>query len=192
MDRHLLPNEIDLLLDGEVGFGTSPLKAHVRRCPHCRAELDEARSLVRTLEHLPHLTPSPRFAEQVMARVHLYVPWYIALLDSVRAWIPRSRPARAIAGAVAVSVLAIVTAFTLWLVSQVDALTLAFELGIGRIRDATLIWLANALAGAVGEPTMQLMRTFGWLGVAGTLVALALVTTGAASLLRGLARARGR
>ena len=35
--RHLLPAEIDLLLDEEVGFGVSPLRAHVQACADCRA-----------------------------------------------------------------------------------------------------------------------------------------------------------
>ena len=50
MNRHLLPEEIDQLLDGEVGFGTTPLKQHVRTCAECRAELDSARVLVSQLE----------------------------------------------------------------------------------------------------------------------------------------------
>ena len=45
--RHLLPEEIDLLLDGEVGFGVQPLRAHVRGCDLCRRELEDARALVR-------------------------------------------------------------------------------------------------------------------------------------------------
>ena len=40
--RHLHPNEIDLLLDGEVGFGVAPLRAHVEGCAECRAKLDDA------------------------------------------------------------------------------------------------------------------------------------------------------
>ena len=36
--RHLLPNEIDLLVDGEAGFGVAPLRAHVAECDECRAQ----------------------------------------------------------------------------------------------------------------------------------------------------------
>ncbi|HMI58475.1 MAG TPA: hypothetical protein VK511_10530, partial [Gemmatimonadaceae bacterium] len=94
MERHLLPEEIDLLLDGEVGFGTPPLKAHVRSCTVCSKELEGARALVRQLEHLPHIAPSPLFASRVMSRVQLFVPWHVALLDSVRGLIPQSRALR--------------------------------------------------------------------------------------------------
>ena len=88
MDRHLLPEEIDLLLDGEVGFGTAPLKAHARSCAECRAELEDARAVVRELEHLPHLSPSPLFTERIMAHVQVFVPWHVALLDTARQWMP--------------------------------------------------------------------------------------------------------
>ena len=41
--RHLLPDEIDLLLDDEVGFGVNPLRSHVRDCADCRAKVEDAR-----------------------------------------------------------------------------------------------------------------------------------------------------
>ena len=59
MNRHLLPEEIDLLIDGEAGFGVAPLKAHVRRCAECRGELEDARAVLAALDQLPHLAPSP-------------------------------------------------------------------------------------------------------------------------------------
>ena len=58
--RHLLPDEIDLLLDDEVGFGVAPLKAHIRDCAECRAKLDEAQLVVDALEDSPiSLRPTP-------------------------------------------------------------------------------------------------------------------------------------
>ena len=99
MERHLLPEEIDLLLDGEVGFGTPPLKAHVRSCAACSHELESARALVRQLEHLPHIAPSPLFASRVLSRVQLFVPWHVALLDSMRGLVPQSRGLRVAAAA---------------------------------------------------------------------------------------------
>lgn len=192
MERHLLPNEIDLLLDGEVGFGTSPLKAHVRRCAECRAELEEARALVHELEHLPRHAPSPLFADAVLARVQVYVPWYVALLDTVRGLVPRSRPARVLATASAMSVLAVVSLVTLWLVSEVDTVVFALDIGLERARVAAGSWLTQTLTAAMGEPTYVAIRAAGWIGIVGALLLTALATLGAATLLRGLARARSR
>ena len=66
--RHLLPNEIDLLVDGEAGFGVAPLRAHILECGECRERLDDARVVVEALEALPHFAPNARLAERVMAR----------------------------------------------------------------------------------------------------------------------------
>ena len=196
MDRHLLPNEIDLLLDGEIGFGTSPLKTHIRRCAQCRAELEEARALVRELEHLPRFAPSAHFRERVLAQVQVYVPWYVALLDMVRGWVPRSRPARVLAGAGALSMLSVLTWVSLLLVSRLDTLAFATSLGPGRARTAALGLLSDVLAGTIGEPALQALRATGWLGVTVAGVVLLTTTAGAASLLRGLVartvRTRGR
>lgn len=196
MDRHLLPNEIDLLLDGEIGFGTSPLKTHIRRCAQCRAELDEARALVRALEHLPRLAPSADFRERVMARLQVYVPWYVALLDTVRGWVPRSRPARVLAGAGALSMLSVLTWVSLLLVSRLDTLVFATDLGLARARSAALGLISDALAGAIGESALQVLRATGWLGVTIAGLVLLMTTAGAASLLRGFVartvRTRGR
>ena len=48
--RHLLPEEIDLLVDQEVGFGVGPLKAHIRECAECRTRVDEARFVVESID----------------------------------------------------------------------------------------------------------------------------------------------
>ena len=48
--RHLLPDEIDQLVDSEAGFGIAPLKAHLRECADCHAEVEDARRLVSALE----------------------------------------------------------------------------------------------------------------------------------------------
>ena len=60
--RHLLPEEIDLLVDNEEGFGVAPLKAHIEQCERCRLEVESERLVVAELEQLPHLAPSPLFA----------------------------------------------------------------------------------------------------------------------------------
>lgn len=192
VNRHLLPAEIDLLLDGEVGFGTAPLKAHVRRCEECRSELDAARTLVRQLEHLPRFAPSPLFTQRVMAQVHVYVPWYITALDRLRALVPQSRPARALAGVGAVVVLAMITALSLAVVAQLDALIFAIDLGYMRIQEWGSSLFASLVSAALGEAGLAAVRSAGWLGLLAMLGLLLLTTAGAAGLVRELVRGRGR
>lgn len=192
MNRHLLPAEIDLLLDGEVGFGTAPLKAHVRRCEECRSELDAARSLVRQLEHLPRFSPSTLFADRVMARVQVYVPWYVMLVDRLRALVPQSRTARVLAGAGAVSMLAIITVLSLAVVSQLDALIFAIDLGYMRIQEWGSALFASVVSAVFGQAGLAAVRSAGWWGLVILLSVLVLTTAGAAGLVRGLVRGRGR
>ena len=192
MDRHLLPSEIDLLLDGEVGFGTSPLKTHIRKCPTCRGELDEARATVRALEHLPHLAPSPLFAERVLARVNIFVPWHVAALDTLRGLVPSSRGGRIAFGIAGGSVAAVMSLLVVWIALRFDAVVFAVGILADRVRANILDAVGTLLAGALGDSAYTLVRTSGLLGL--TVLTLALVAAAllAATLLRTFAVNRRR
>lgn len=142
--RHLLPDEIDQLLDGEAGFGVAPLQAHLRECEECRAAFEEEREVVEALEHLPRLGPSPEFESRVMAQVQIYEPWYIAARDTVLGWIkplaPRSQPVRLALGGAALSIAAAVSLASIWLVAHADA-TLFFAT---LVRDGLVRGLGSA------------------------------------------------
>jgi hypothetical protein len=192
VNRHLLPEEIDLLLDGDVGFGTPPLKAHVRSCAACRAELEGARALVQRLEHLPHLVASPLFASRVMSRVHVFVPWHVALLDSVRGYIPRSRALRVAAGALFATMAVVLTAASLWALARIDTVLFAADFALEEMRSVALDALGGVLSTLFGDAARPLLAG-GMAGLAGA--ALLLVITGAAAgmMVRAAAiRARGR
>jgi len=147
--RHLLPDEIDQLLDGEVGFGVAPLQAHLRECDQCRAAYEEEREVVEALEHLPRLAPSPDFGSRVMAQVQIYEPWHVAARDAVVGWIrplaPRSQPVRLALGGAALSLAALVSVATVWLAGHADA-TLFFA---GLVRTTLVRGLATTGAAVV-------------------------------------------
>jgi hypothetical protein len=130
--RHLLPDEIDQLLDGEVGFGVAPLQAHLRECEQCRAAFEEEREVVEALEHLPRLAPSPDFEARVMAQVQIYEPWHVAARDTVLGWLqplkPRSQPVRLALGGLALSVATLVSVASVWLIAHADASLFFFGL----------------------------------------------------------------
>ena len=90
--RHLLPDELDQLLDDELGFGMAPLTAHLSECDECRGRYEDARAVTDLIDKLPHLVPSHRFAENVMSKVEVFVPWHVAARDSIASW--RSRATR--------------------------------------------------------------------------------------------------
>ena len=189
MNRHLLPDEIDLLLDGEAGFGVAPLKAHVRQCPECAEELESARLVVAELESLPHLAPSPLFASRVMQQVQVFEPWHVALLDTARRFVPQSRPARVLAGAGALSVASVLTLALLWLGARLDVLTMAGGTALERGQVAARGMLSDMIASALGDPAVGLLGSGSGIAMVATTFLLAVVV--AAAGLRAVA-ARSR
>ena len=193
MNRHLLPEEIDQLLDGEVGFGTAPLKQHVRACAECRAELESARVLVDQLEQLPHFTLSPRFSAEVMERVHVFVPWHVALADSVRALIPQQRRWRTAAWTGVAALASLLLVATLWVVTRLDAVLFVVELGVDRVRAAGAWAFSNLVVSLFGDTAAQALSASGPAGVAVALlvtVLTALLAVGALRMVVAGARRR--
>lgn len=186
--RHLLPNEIDLLVDGEVGFGVAPLRAHADECPSCGAALDEARLLVHELESLPHIMPSSLFAERVMSQVQVFEPWHVAALDTARAWVPRSRPMRVLAAAGGLSAGFLMTVLAIFAAARLDLIVLLGEALAQRSRGAAAAAAGDLVAGAFGEPALAALRAAGGMGLVGGLGALLVAVVVAATGLRALSK----
>ena len=188
--RHLLPNEIDLLVDGEAGFGVAPLRAHVAECEDCRARLEDARVVVDALEALPRFAPDSRLADRVMAQVPVFVPAHVAARDSVTRWLPRSAPARVGAAVAGTSVAGLLTLAMVWLASRGNAVVFVTglftdrlqRLVIGTVRDVALALLGESAVAAIqasGTIGVTLL-VLGFLGTAvGTVLALRRVATAA-------------
>lgn len=190
--RHLLPDEIDQLLDGEAGFGVAPLQAHVDACAACRAELAEARQVVSALERLPHLAPFPLFADRVMAQVQVFEPWHVTALDSIKRWVPASRSARLV-GIGATSVFALlISVAAVWTAVRLDAFLFFFDLAGQRARAALFDAVGSAIANTFGDAAVDALRTGGMPAVVGITGFLALVVLAAVGLRAVLATARRR
>jgi hypothetical protein len=190
--RHLLPDEIDLLLDDEVGFGVTPLRAHVRECARCRALVDEARVAVDALEAVPHFAPSHLFTDRVMAGVPVFVPWHVAARDAAERWLPQARRTRYIVAGLATSVASLVTLAILWVATQTDALVLATGAAGGELRSVAMDAGQRALAAIFGEQAFRLVQGAGPLGIAIALGILVLATAGSVAGFRALALASSR
>jgi hypothetical protein len=190
--RHLLPDEIDLLLDDEVGFGVTPLKAHVRECARCRALVDEARVAVDALEAVPHFAPSHLFADRVLAQVPVFVPWHVAARDAAERWLPQARQMRYIVAGLATSVATLVTVAILWVATQTDALVLATGAAGSELRGVAMDAGRRALAAVFGEQALGLVQGAGRVGVVAALLVLALATAGSVAGFRALALASSR
>jgi anti-sigma factor RsiW len=190
--RHLLPNEIDLLVDGEAGFGVAPLRAHVAECDECRARLDDARVVVDALEALPHFAPDSRLADRVMAQVPVFVPAHVAARDSIMRWLPQSAPARAAAAVVGTSIAGLLTVAMIWLASRGDAAIFATSLFADRVQSLVIGTARDLALSLLGESAVAAIQASGMLGV--TLLVLGFLGTalGTVLALRRLATASSR
>ena len=190
--RHLLPNEIDLLVDGEAGFGVAPLRAHVAECDECRARLDDARIVVDALEALPHFAPDSRLADRVMAQVPVFVPAHVAARDSVTRWLPQSGPARAAAAIVGTSIAGLLTVAMVWLASRGDAAIFATSLFADRVQSLVMGTARDLAFSLLGESAVSAIQASGMLGV--TLLVLGFLGTAVGTILglRRLATASSR
>ena len=190
--RHLLPDEIDQLLDGEAGFGVAPLVAHVESCDKCRVELAEARQVVNALEHLPHFAPSPRFADRVMAQVQVFEPWHVTALDTVKQWVPASRPARAFGLAAAVMFALVISVTAVWMAVRLDAFLFFANLAGQRARQAVFDGAGDAIASTFGGAAVDALRAGGMTAAIGITGFLAIVLLAVVGLRALVATARRR
>ena len=187
--RHLTPQEIELLVDGEEGIGMAPLAAHIEECVTCRTQLEEQQQLVTTLEQMPHFTPSPLFAYRVMREVQVFEPWHVTAMNSIRRFVPRSRPARVLAAGVAAVVATSLTVGTVWLASRLD--TVAFLAGVGfeRIRGVGSQAVTGFVSSALGQSGLAISGENGIaVAITGFLAAVAVSAFG----LRAIAAAARR
>lgn len=185
INRHLLPNEIDLLVDGDVGFGVAPLRAHVRQCDECRARVDEALVVVNALEEMPHLAPSSLFADRVMSEVQVFQPWHVAARDTIVRFVPRSVPARIAAGAlgvVAASVLAVVSVF---IGSRLGMLTFFSGTAVQRGREIVTAVAEGLVGAAFGPVALQVFRAMGTIGL---VLSTLILAVGAVAAIYGVRR----
>ena len=151
LDRHLRTDEIDLLLDTEVGFGVQPLRAHVRECVRCQEELERAREVLLVLEDLPHFVPSTNFADRVMLQVQVFEPWHVAARNSVLRFVPESRPARVAAGVGAAASAGILVSVAAWGIDHADMGLLMAAVGLDQAQASASAALSDVTLAVVGQ-----------------------------------------
>ena len=190
--RHLLPNEIDLLVDGEAGFGVAPLRAHIQECAECRERLEDARVVVEALESLPHFAPDSRLADRVMAQVPVFVPAHVAARDTVTRWLPQSAAARVVAAAVAGSAALTLTLGMIWLALQGEAVMFVTGLLGDRVRLAVVGAARDLAVALLGDAALTALQGLGALGASLLLLAFLLGAVGTVAGIRRLAIASRR
>ena len=190
--RHLLPDDINQLLDGETGFGVAPLRAHLDECPDCRARLDDAQIVVEALDRLQHFAPNVRFSDRVLQQVHVVEPWHIAAKQFAKHAIPKSRPMRVVMGATAGVAALMISASAVWIALRADVALYGYNLIVDRVRASLVSGVGGFIGDSFGQPALDALRTGEAAGIAmGAGVTLAAVG-GATFGFRALAKASRR
>jgi hypothetical protein len=158
-DKHLRSDEIELLLDGEEGFGVAPLRAHVHACLSCRQALAEARKLMVALDALSDFAPSPHFADRVMAQVQVFEPWHAAAARTFEQFVPAGRTARVAAGLGAAVAAGFATAGATWVVARADMAFILTRLGAEGVRDQIAAAVSDLASTVLGQPGLDVVRT---------------------------------
>lgn len=185
--RHLLPNEIDLLVDGDAGFGVAPLRAHLGECDDCRVRYDELRAVADAVEAVPHFTPNLRFADGVMAKVQVVEPWHVAMTETAARLVPTSTSMRVLAGVGAGAVALVVSGSAAVLAFRGDLAGWVVNLFIDRTRQTLVTGAGEVAAGALGADATTTLASGGLATLAITSAVLALAAIGAVLGFRRLA-----
>ena len=177
--RHLLPNEIDLLLDEETGFGVQPLREHVRACPDCRGQLDATKHMASRLADMPPIAPRFGMADRVMSHVPVFEPWHVAARDAVARWVPTGPVARAAAAAVIGVAGTVLSAGTLWIATRGDLVAMLTGLAGEGAQRAAADAAGETIVALFGPQLVAVVQQFGPLGIgvaAGGFVTASFVT----------------
>src|SRR5262249_28038534 len=163
-------DEIDLLLDDEVGFGVQPLKAHLAECDDCRTRVEEARFVVDALEDVPHFAPSHAFSDKILSQVPVFVPWHVTARDTALRWLPQSRPARVAVAALATSAASLMTVMILWIATQSSVVAVATGAAGDQVVRGILYNAGHeVLATVFGDQVFGAIQQTGSLGIAAAL-----------------------
>jgi hypothetical protein len=102
--------------------GRAVLESHLLGCSTCQSEVDEWRSLFTVLATLPQFSPSPKFADHIMASIQLPDPWYVRALvrvgDRAHGYAPKTTRGWALAAACLALPLTLFGVFATWLLSK--------------------------------------------------------------------------
>lgn len=161
-DPHLLPHQIDLLVDGNAGFTARTMRAHLADCPECRQRFDRAEDAALAVEALPHFTPRLPFADHVMAKVQVTEPWHVAITGSALRLVPTRGPIRVLA-TIGVSIVALaISTGTLWLALRGDLATWLLSAAFEGGRETLLASARSLVDRALGTDAATLAGGGAW------------------------------
>jgi hypothetical protein len=141
---------------------------------------------------MPHFAPSPLFAERVMARVQVFEPWHVTVLDSLKRWLPASRSARVLAMATTSVFALVASVLAVWVTVRLDAFLFFVGVAGQRARSAFFDAAGSAIAETFGTGALDALRSGGTVAAVGITGFLAFVILAVIGLRALVATARRR
>ena len=116
---HPTPDRLEALVEGGLPEAErATLERHLLACERCRAEVEEWRALFAALAALPHLAPSPGFADRVLAGVRVPPSWSARAAAALTRVQPRTTMGWALVAACVALPAVVVTALLLWVLTR--------------------------------------------------------------------------
>jgi hypothetical protein len=116
---HLTPEDFDSWLSGSLAPAA---QEHLAGCPACLERAETEREVVALIAALPLMSPSPGFADRVMARVTQPHPATVRTLDLLRQRIFATRRSLAFAAGLLALVAGSMAGSIVWTLGHQDAL----------------------------------------------------------------------
>jgi hypothetical protein len=171
---HLTPDDLDAWLAGALAPAA---QAHLAGCPACQERADTEREIVAMLSGLPLLSPTPGFADRVMARVRVPEPVVVSTFALLRHKAFATRRNTAIAASLLLLVLGSMTGSIVWTLANQDTLAALGGWLTAQAGQAAWLGIRGVASNFIEQPWFAGLRTLaaspGRLGLASALAMLA-------------------
>ncbi len=168
---HLTPDDLDAWL---AGILAPAAQDHLAFCPACQERADTEREIVMLLAALPLMSPSPGFADRIMARVA--VPEAMAA-RSFRSRVFATRRSTALAASLLALVAGSMAGSIVWTLGHQDTLAALGNWLAGQAGQAAWIGLRTVASNFIEQPWFAGLRDLagspGRLGLASALAMIA-------------------
>jgi len=183
---HLTPDELDAWLAGML---PAPAQEHLAHCAACRERAEMEREVVHLLQAVPLLSPTPGFADRVMARVTVPEPVRVPALAGVRRALA-TRRGIAVAAGLVVLLLGSMAGSIAWMLASQTTLVAVGQWMLGQAGHAAWIGVRGVASTLMEQPWFASLQGLaadpGRLGIASG-VAIAAYLVGLLALRRLLA-----
>jgi len=156
-DTHLSADDIDAWLAGHLGPAE---QEHLASCAECRETAQADRALITQLSGLTIFSPSPLFADRVMASVAVPDPFALRSMQTARRRLFATRRSLAVAATLAVVVLGSMAASIVWSLSNRETIAAAGSWLTASAGQWLWTGLRSVVSGVIEQPWYDDVRGF--------------------------------